>query len=311
MVLDDLLSPTERCERRKTKHVGAPLALDLPQALQHELQVGRLDPRPVLFDRGAATDDSRVDPACGNLTEDRFHEGRFDLDAGRLELVVPPDRSEDGRPRRLAVEQVEAQVVREETGDASLEDVEPRELVVADAEHDVDPQAGPGHELREQVEQASLGVVEEQLLELVEDEQQLAPEGCGPGVEAVGEVAGCVARIASESICERAASRLFDRSDRVAGPGAEICDREVLRFRERAQRADHTRAEQRRLADAARAVEDRQPGRECVGGDDLGLALASEEEEGVELALVERAESLVRRAKGFRDDRHLATPSVA
>ncbi len=193
MVLDDLLSAAECCERREAEHVRLPFAFDLPQPLQHELQVRGLDPRPVLLDRRAASDEPRVDPACRDLPEDRLDERGLDLDGRGLELVVALDWAEHRRAGRGAIEQVEAEVVREEARDASLEDVQPRELVVTNAEHDVDAQARAGHELGQQVEQSSLGVVEEELLELVEDEHEIAPKGCGPGVEAVGEVAGRVA----------------------------------------------------------------------------------------------------------------------
>ena len=311
MILDDVLRSAECCECRQPEHVRMSLALDLPQPLQHELQIRRLDAGPVLLDGGAASDEPRVDPACRNLPEDRFDERGLDLDGGRLELVVAPEWAEHGRAGGGAIEQVEAKVVREEAWNPSLEDIQSRELIVADAEHDVDAEARTGHELGQEVEQSPFGVVEEELLELVEDEHEVAAKGCCPGVEAVGEVAWRVPGVAAERVGQSAADRVLDRRYGVARPGAEVCDGQRLGLGERPQRSDDPGAEQRRLADPARAVQHRQPGCERVGGDDLRFAPTPEEEERVELGVVEGGQALVRGAKRFCDDRHPAAPSVA
>ena len=60
------------------------------------------------------------------------------------------------------------------------------------------------------------------------------------------------------------------------------------------------RAEKRALADAARPVEDGEPSREHVRRHSRDLALATEEEERVELGVLERGEALVRALAGRR-----------
>ena len=89
------------------------------------------------------------------------------------------------------------------------------------------------------------------------------------------------------------ATALGERRRGVVAPAREDDDERLLG--KLAQRARDGGAQQRRLADAARPVEDREPGRDEVGHDDLRLALAPEEEEGVELGVLERVETLVRR----------------
>ncbi len=64
-----------------------------------------------------------------------------------------------------------------------------------------------------------------------------------------------------------------------------------------AERARDRGAEQRRLPDAARPVEHGQPRGDEVRDDDLGLALAPEEQERVELGVLEGVEPLVRRLR--------------
>ena len=311
MVLDDPLRAAELGEGRELQQIRAAFALDFPQPLQNELQVGRLDPRPVLLADAAAADEPGVDPARRDLGEQGRHELRLDVDVRCLELVVPLERAEDRRARLVTVEAVETEVVREQPGDVRLEDVELCELVVADPEHHVHAQAWPRDELGQRLEEAAFGLVEEELLELVEHEDELGAQGCSPGVEAIGEVARRVARVAAEGIGKRTARRVLDRRDRVARPAAHVGDGELLGRGQPAQLVHDACPQERRLADAARAVQHRQAGSEGVRDDDLRLARAPEEEQRVQFTVVEGAQPLVRAAHCFRDDRHRVAPSIA
>ena len=68
----------------------------------------------------------------------------------------------------------------------------------------------------------------------------------------------------------------------------------------RAERPRDAREEERRLPHPARAVEDREPRRDEVRDDDLGVALPPEEVERVEVGVLERGEAAVRRRRGSR-----------
>ena len=124
-----------------------------------------------------------------DVVEHRIDERRLDRDLLVVigELVVVAERAEDAARLRFAVEPIEPEVVREECRDPRLEHVETRELVVADPENDVHLEARTRHELRQLAEQAALapvvGVVEEELLDLIEDEAELAVERPGPALE--------------------------------------------------------------------------------------------------------------------------------
>ena len=114
-----------------------------------------------------------------------------------------------------------------------------------------------------------VAVVEEELLELVEDQAELAAERGAPGREPVGASAGASPGPApsTSATAARAASSMP-----AAGPGprAEARDRgELAVSRDSPQRADDAGPEQRALADAARPVEHREPRREDVRRDDL------------------------------------------
>src|SRR5204863_4466348 len=108
---DDRLRAAELVERRQAENGRSPLALDLPEPLQHELQVRRLDPLLVRLDAAAAraTD---VDLARGDLVEHCLDQLRLDANVLTRELVVALDRADDRRARAAPVEVVEPEVVR-------------------------------------------------------------------------------------------------------------------------------------------------------------------------------------------------------
>ena len=99
------------------------LALLLPDLLQHELQVRRLDPLAVV----SAT----VDAPGGNLVQHSFDERRLHLDVVVGELVPPRDRTEDGVACRSAVKMLETDLVREDRRGPRLEGIELSECVFA------------------------------------------------------------------------------------------------------------------------------------------------------------------------------------
>src|SRR4029077_18155521 len=129
------------------------LAFDLPELLHHELEIRRLDPAAtyVRIDRDAVCDARRADAADSHLVENRLDQSRLSRHLLAAKLVVAPERPDDRCPRRITVEKIESQIVGEEAGDATPEDVEPRKLVVADSEHDIDTEPRPRHQLRQHV----------------------------------------------------------------------------------------------------------------------------------------------------------------
>ena len=202
---------------------------------------------------------------------------------------------------------VEAEVVREQIRNAPLEAIQLGQGIVAEREQNTHAQSGASHELGELAREAGLlGVVEEVLLGLVEHEQQVAGERLRPAAEGVRERLS-LARIeerGAELLGQRVANRLAKRGHRVVAP-LVVDDDDVLRVaalfdvlpRVCSQAMRYSGAQQRALADPARAVQHRQAGGEDVRADDPDLSLAAEEEEGVELGVLERSEALV----GARD----------
>jgi hypothetical protein len=130
---DDRLRAAQLPERREVEHRRAALPLCLPQPLEDELEVRRLDAFRVRLDPPAARL-ADVDASGGNLVQDRVHELRLDAHVLARQLVVAFDRPEDRGSRAFAVEVVEPQVVREEVRDLALERVELGQSVLAQAE---------------------------------------------------------------------------------------------------------------------------------------------------------------------------------
>ena len=198
---------------------------------------------------------------------------------------------------------IQPKVVREQIWDLSLEAVELGQRVIAQRQQDADPEPRACDQLGQIDGKAALPlVVQEILLRLVEDQQQVACEPLGPATECVGErfalpfveesraelggqlLAHCrpqaahwiLAPCVEDHHCELRVAALFDVPPRLT-----------------AQAVSDARSQHRCLSDTTRPVEHGQPRGEDVLADDPALALPSEEEERVELAVLERHEALV------------------
>ena len=311
VVFDHLLSSTQPAQGVERQRAGAGCLLDLPQPLHHELQVGGLDglgrsrlggPTPARL--------PVVEHACLDLSEHGIDERRLDFDSlvGRGKLVVDAHGPDDRRAAGLAVESLEPQPVREQVRELRLEDVERRQRLLPQREQAVDAQTGP-QQLRELPHEAVLvtddAVVDEVLLRLVEDQVEVKSELLRPGGEVVCERS--VTRRAPRTAEELGLDRCSELGDHVSAPGAEDHDRELTRPTrldilpvELQQLVRDPGAQQRALPYATRPVQDRQPGREQVGRDDLPLALAPEEQHRVERRVFEGREALERRRRQWR-----------
>ena len=119
---------------------GARSALVIPDALHHELEVRRLDPRGRLDAFHCAEPaEGRLDLAGAYLVEDSLDELRLDCDRLAREVRVALDRAQDGGTCRPAVEPVKTKRVRKQAGNAPGEAVELRQGVLAQRDEDVDP----------------------------------------------------------------------------------------------------------------------------------------------------------------------------
>ena len=268
MLADDCARAADRPERREPQLARAGLPLALPQTLQHELEVRRLH-------AGVGR----------RLVEHRLDERVLGRERLPRQLAVAGERAEDRGLPRFPVEPVEAQQVREQLGDPAGELVELRERVVAQREQDVDAQAGPAQQLRQRRAQRPFEtVVEDVLLEVVEQQMEL-PALLRGGRDRVDE---------ARRRAELAALVVHGRDQTRGGILGPRVVHDHRRAAQLAQPARDAGAQERALADAARPVEDGEPVREHVrrhGGD---LALATEEEQRVELGVLERREALVR-----------------
>src|SRR5215212_10421626 len=176
MCSHDRLGSSQLPERREAEDGRATLALNLPQPLEHELQIRGLDPVLVLPDAPAAGSPD-VDLPRGDLIEECIDELRLDLDRLAAQLVVALDRPEDRGAAALRVEVVEPEVVGKEVGNAALERIELRESVLAQPQEDVRAQAGLADRCGKLVAKLVTLVVEEVLLELVEDDVHIPAHG--------------------------------------------------------------------------------------------------------------------------------------
>jgi hypothetical protein len=305
VVLDDALCAAELLEAGEGEVAAARLDGRAPQPFHHELEERRLD---LVFDRqvpigtlGAvaareAARGRRVDHGLGQRRLERVRR------LVRRQAAVPfLDRAVDRVPRGRAAEVVDPNVVCEQARDPALEAVELRPRVLSDREQEVHPQVRVVDDLRERARErllaVVLAVVEEVLLELVEDDED-RPHSSRPRAQRPdGRVARTPRVDAGPGGLRRGhADGLHQPGQRVVAPGAEGADREGGTARGGgmpAQRVDHAGLDQGRLADAARPVDDREPRRAEVPGDDPDLLVAAEEEVGVCLAV--RNEADVRR----------------
>ncbi len=163
---DDRPCAAELLERRTPQHGRARRPLDLPQPLQHELEIRRLDPgRAARVRRAGGGSDF-----CDHGVDKRFLDPHPVIRIGdRVPLL---ERTDDRGARGCSVEMVEAQPVGENRGNARLEAVESRKCVLANGDQHVNARAL--QQRRQVLEDRPLFVVEEVLLELVEDQERLA-----------------------------------------------------------------------------------------------------------------------------------------
>ncbi len=283
--------------------------LRVPQALHHELEVGRLD--PVVGRCGGNRADTRLrggDAPDGDLIEHVFDERRLDRHPADLpaqlgsdacpadELVVAVERLRDRRAALLARQPIEPQAVFEQPRDQPFEEMKPGERVLAERDEEVRTQVAVGdrpRELRgEGIVRPGVGVVDEVLLELVEDHEQLAVVGLEAPLERLDERAGRGCLAAAERRLRRVRNGLAERPDGVVAPRAEDDDPvlgvtvgrlEVVR--ELAQDRQDARVQHRALADAAWPVEERDASSPEVRDDHALVALPAEEEGRVLLAV--------------------------
>jgi hypothetical protein len=150
MRADDRLGPSQLVQRLEPEDTRPLASLGLPEPLQDELQVRRLDPARADRRRGVAVLAAHRDAADLHLIEDGLHEIVLDLHR-RLpgELVEAGDRARDGRAGSRPVEAVQREVVAEDVRDAPREHVQLGERVLAERDENVGAQAGPGHHLGE------------------------------------------------------------------------------------------------------------------------------------------------------------------
>ncbi len=139
------------------------------------------------FDR-AEPAERRLDLARADLVQDPLDECGLHRDGLAGELGEALERAFDRRSRGPSVEAIEPERVGEQAGDSPREAVELRERVLAERDEDVDAKRRSEHRgqrLGEGAGPAVVGVVEEILLGLVEDEVDVAPRlrllerGCG------------------------------------------------------------------------------------------------------------------------------------
>jgi len=235
VLLNDPFGAAEFCERRAPERRSVAVPLDVPQALEDELEVRGLDPLAALLGLyHTASGEPVVDPPGPDLVEERLHEFRLGRVALAAEPLVLLERADDRRAARLAIEVVEPEVVREQPGNPRLEGVQRRERIITHAEEHVDAQIRSVHYLGERVEEpvvAVAAVVEEVLLQLVEDQVEVAAELRRPVAERVGEgglrrwrFRGLIEQSAYAGLCGCSDSRA-----RLVAPRAEDDDPELRR----------------------------------------------------------------------------------
>jgi hypothetical protein len=287
MVLDDPGRSAECLEAGECERVLAGCNGLAPEPLEDELQERRL--HPVAGRVPGRNLPARLEgqPPTGGRGEHCIDERGLDRERLRavVERPVPGlDRPLDRLARAVEVEMVDPDVVREERRDVPLEAVELGPRVLADREQHMDGQARVVDDPRELSREsgqslvvALVGVVLEVLLELVEHDEE-RPVASDPRAERLGERR----TRRGKRLLQRGPGGLAQTSDRIVAPRPEDAHG---RRRLLAQCVDGTGHQQRALADPARPVEDRQPGRAQVRRDDRHLDGASEEERRIALVV--------------------------
>ncbi len=286
------LRATEPGQRVGAQDPGARLGLLVPDALHDELQVRRL---------------------AGDLVHHRLDQLGLDLDALVLgePLVASGQRAGDRAAGLLAVEVLQPQRVGQDLGHRRTQGVEPCERVAAHREQGADPHVRGVERLGQLGREGRLlAVVQEQLLDLVEQQVELAVEGLAGDPQAVDQrglrgqpgaarPAGR-AGVDGDPGADGRVDGVGQERERVVGaPGVEH-HRDAGRRLERAQRVGHAGAQQRALADAALAVQHGQRVGQQVRDQHLALALAAEERARVLVGRLERCEAAVRAAGAQR-----------
>ena len=201
VLLDDVLCAAEPLERLHAQRCRSREPLLVPQALHHELEVGRLDARAVVdtLDRSEPSE-RRLDLPGSDLVQDPVDECGLGDDGDPGELREPLDRALDRGPRSAPVQAIQPKRVGEQAGDSPREAVELRERVLAQRDEDVDPEWCSEHRrqcLGEGLGPAVVGVVEKVLLGLVEDEIDITT-----GLGLLESSDGRAVRAAAESVRE-------------------------------------------------------------------------------------------------------------
>ena len=262
VILDDPRSTAEAAQRLGAEPPRSAFGLDLPEALEDELEMGRLDPSMLCGAFLGAPETRVTEPDSTGLdrVEGVVHELVLDLDGlvcGN-ELVVALERAANRAVGGTAIETVEAQRVPKQAGQLRLEGVELGERVFANAEDDVHPRPGLSDRIgkrRQRPPSRFVTVVEEVLLELVEDEVQVGAEAACPAREYVRGGAGRGALGVRDNTADFALDRRQQPADRIAAPAGHDRHRRALP----AKPVCDARAEERRLPDAARAVQHGEP----------------------------------------------------
>ena len=108
MRTDDRFGAAERNEGRCSQAVGSCGSLLLPDPLEDELEIRRLDPTRARLVRGQATSGrAEIDLAGRRLVEHCLDELRLDLDRSARELVEALHGPNDGLAGGPAIEMVE------------------------------------------------------------------------------------------------------------------------------------------------------------------------------------------------------------
>jgi hypothetical protein len=239
-----------------------------------------------------------LDAAGRNLVEHVVDECRLEASPALIDVderFVTANRTDDRRLSCRSVEPVEPEPVREQIRNGRLQGIEPCERVLATPDQHIDPQTRIAKDLCKLFGKATAArVVEEQLLELIEDQIEIAARVCRRFLQ----------RTRKRSIA--AAGRFDHGGNRIPRPGGKDDNLYPLLL---SKTMSNPGAEHGALADAARAVQHRDASRHEVGGDDLRLMFTPEEQQRVEIGVLEWREALVGGRRCRDEDAH-ATASA-
>ena len=306
----DALRAAQTLQGRQAQDRFAGLHFFGPQTAHHQLQIGRLHTRRTAgAAHGAAARFSHKHLVGLHLRQHLIHQGRFDGDGldWRHEAVVGQQRLLDGVAGGRHIQVLDAQVVLEQAGNAALEAIKPGQGILTNGNEEVDAQIGVIDRARKLHRQGAQtifrGMVEEVFLELIEDEQEVAVERGGPGLQGGHERGGRGRSQGGHGRMQRSQVGLQGGVDAVqqAGqgviaPGVDDDDGELrvavvgqVLGGQVTQVMDDSGAQHGAFAHAAGAIEQRQACGNQVGLDHVALTLAAKEEVGVILAVGNQA----------------------